>query len=133
MKNCPTCENQIHRVSMNTLFYQLKYPYNSQLPEGEWYFCKNESCQVVYINQNLRDIFLSSDLRKHTQKPGSPHRMICHCFGINRSSFAQEVAEQKTEIYDFIRKQMKNKNCKCGITNPSGICCIDELNKMREQ
>lgn len=128
--NCPGCQHESQPVEHLTLMHQLKAPLNQQLTEGTFYFCDDNSCDVVYFNSDDMSYRLT-DLRQEVgQKSSASDRMLCYCFDIRSDRVTSEIAQHgHSPSKEFVVKMTKNKQCACDIRNPSGRCCLKDFPK----
>ena len=64
---------------------------------GEYRFCRNESCDVVYFDETHNVTFGAGDLKVPVfQKSADPNRPVCYCFDHTVRSIQAEVAESGT-------------------------------------
>ncbi len=55
---------------------------------------------------------------------------VCYCFGFTQEDIFEEIhAIGITRIPDKIRAEVKAGNCACEINNPSGSCCLGDVNR----
>ena len=66
---------------------------------------------------------------------------LCYCFGYDRKGVRDDIQRNgKTDILKTITQRVKDGECRCEETNPSGGCCLGDVNRaikhahaMREQ
>lgn len=129
-QNCSQCGSKSKKVSMTTVRYMLKGPFQPEVQEKASYrFCLSPTCPVVYFSENDSSIFMKDQLSKRvTIKEGDDPIPICYCFNFFRHDVEKEIGESgKTTIPDFITAQVKAKNCFCEYTNPQGTCCLGNV------
>ena len=55
---------------------------------------------------------------------------LCYCFNFSRADVRREVAETGScSIPARITADVKAGRCACEVKNPSGSCCLGEVNK----
>lgn len=55
---------------------------------------------------------------------------LCYCFGFEESDAREEISRTGTStISQRIAALIKQKMCACPARNPSGACCLGEVNK----
>lgn len=60
----------------------------------------------------------------------SPDELVCYCFHHRRSDIKAELVERgRTSIPDRIAAELKAGNCACAVRNPSGKCCLGDVQK----
>jgi hypothetical protein len=63
-------------------------------------------------------------------KSSSPEALVCYCFQYRRGDIeAVLAAEGRTSIPDRIAAEIKAGNCACEVRNPSGRCCLGDVNE----
>lgn len=89
--------------------------------------CLDPSCEVVYFGD--RDLRLRIDEVKMI--PGfkaAGDGTVCYCFLHRREQIARELRHTgRGGIAAGIRNQIVNNNCACEVRNPSGRCCLGEV------
>ncbi|CAG1009697.1 MAG: hypothetical protein OIN86_11215 [Candidatus Methanoperedens sp.] len=100
-------------------------------PDG-FYYCETPTCGVVYFN-NERQVYLhKEDVKvrvgiKETESPIS----ICYCFGWTQERIFEQIKQQgNSTAVKEISAKIKSGECECEIKNPSGRCCLGDVNKM---
>jgi hypothetical protein len=76
-------------------------------------------------------MFAVSDVREPvTAKTGGDARPLCYCFGFTEGDIRRELARAgETRIPSRIGRLIKEKLCACEVRNPSGACCLGEVNR----
>jgi hypothetical protein len=118
--HCPKCHHLSHKVSIKTVFYHLRKPWQWHHKEQDYYFCSTYECEVAYFNQS-NSIIKQSELRSQVSTNGSP--LVCYCFNVSDNDIKQDPS-----IKQFIIKKTKEQLCACELYNPSGRCCLTTLN-----
>lgn len=99
---------------------------------SQYHFCETPTCEVVYFSNETGQYFNKKDVRvrvgiKETQDPIS----ICYCFNHTVASAREEIAcTGSSTVVASITAEIKAGNCACEIKNPSGRCCLGEVNKV---
>lgn len=80
-------------------------------------------------------MFTVNDVRELiTAKVNGDTRPLCYCFGFTEGDIRKELAQVgQTKIPAQIGQFIKEKICACEIRNPSGACCLGEVNKTAQQ
>ncbi len=56
---------------------------------------------------------------------------LCYCFEVTRADVRREVAETgQSTIPARIQSEIRAGRCRCEVKNPSGACCLGEVNKV---
>ncbi len=103
------------------------------------------SARADEISKGLREISeVSHRFQRTVPRPGTdreqehneislnnrPSVLICYCFGHTVESARNEiVCTGKSTLVQNITKEIQAGNCACEIKNPSGRCCLGEVNK----
>lgn len=55
---------------------------------------------------------------------------LCYCFDYSEKDFIKAISENKeSELLNDIKSKMKDPGCFCETANPSGKCCLADINK----
>jgi hypothetical protein len=130
---CPECDEKQDLTYYQTLLHQLQQPCTKELVEDSaYYFCRNQSCDVVYFDTEGH-VFTQKDVRWQIgQKMTSPSRQICYCFDVTYDEVSNEFTQYgSSKTKEFVMAQTKAQNCACEIRNPSGKCCLVDFPKGR--
>lgn len=128
---CRSCASASRRVTRKTVLLMLKSQLLDLVHESEYRFCSDADCKVVYFSQNDGVIFRTSDLRvrvglKETVDPIP----LCYCFGFDQKDAREEIDRTGASmIPQRIAALIKQKMCACPFKNPSGACCLGDVNK----
>lgn len=97
-----------------------------------FYFCETPTCKVVYFNNDQNIYLFKEDIKvrvgiKETEEPIP----VCYCFGWTREKIFNQIKELgKSLAIEEISAKCKLGESACEINNPSGRCCLDEVNKV---
>lgn len=62
-------------------------------------------------------------------KSDSP--LLCYCFGFTENDIRDQIAETGiTTIPDKILTLTREGLCSCATLNPSGLCCLGDVNRV---
>lgn len=128
---CRLCEGAIRRVTRKTVLLMLKSELLDRVRQDDYRFCSDPNCPVVYFTDNGGPAFMTSDLRVRV---GLKERIdpipLCYCFGFDEADAREEISKTGTStIPKRIAALIKQKLCACPTRNPSGACCLGEVNK----
>ncbi len=129
---CPECNKKGKKVQRMTMEHLLQPSLTGEIAPGQYFFCENPSCQVVYFISAGGRTFCKGDLTvrvglKETKEPIP----VCYCFGYTRKMISDDLAASgKTEIPDKIKAEVQAGNCTCETENPSGICCLGNVHQI---
>jgi hypothetical protein len=108
---------------MRTLLHHVKFPENQSLPNGHYFYCANEGCEVVYFSDSHH--IARDALREPIQ------HMLCYCFDISVQAYQEALSKgEAATINHFILEQTKEGLCACEAKNPSGRCCWANVQKL---
>ena len=126
---CSSCNGQSRPVSRKTVLLMLKPELLERAMHGKYSFCSARDCSIVYFEDKGGHQFTVADLRirvglKVTEDPIP----LCYCFGFDESHVRDEIARTgSTTIPDRISKLIREGLCACESRNPSGACCLGEV------
>lgn len=106
-------------------------------PKQEFRLCRDPECDIVYYGA-AGDVLRTHDL---TVRPGfkdGAEGLLCYCFLHLRSEIARQLeATADTDVFRSIKVQVRAGNCACEVRNPSGKCCLGDvqqaIGELREQ
>jgi len=117
-------------VAAETIRAILKRGAATPLLALERRFCKTRTCKVLYYGADGR--FVEKDAAvvrvglKETEEPIP----LCYCFNLSRADVWREVAKTgSSSIPARITAEVKAGRCACDVKNPSGGCCLGEVNR----
>jgi len=119
-------------VTLKTMLLMLKPEHFDRAGAGHYRFCTDQECRVVYFSEDEGATFTTNDLRmrvglKEKQSPIP----LCYCFGFEETDVREEVARTGQSIIpQRISALIKQGLCACEMRNPSGACCLGEVNKV---
>jgi len=95
---------------------------------GDYRFCADSACAVVYFDGFGR-CFETSDIRVPvSQKEPDGARVICYCFDETEASIRAEIAETgASHAVKRVRDHIAAGRCACDLRNPRGTCCLGDL------
>ena len=96
-------------------------------PKQEFRLCPDTECEVVYYSPAGTPLTVS-DL---SVQPGFKHGsdgLVCYCFLYRKSDIARQLsATGETDVFQSIKDEVQAGNCACEVRNPSGKCCLGEV------
>jgi hypothetical protein len=128
---CQSCGIAGRIVPRKTMVLMLKSRCLDLVDNTQYRFCFNPNCTVVYFAEADRSVFTTNDLRVRVGvKETQGNIPICYCFGFDESDLRKEFAKHgQTTIPGRIAKLIRQGLCACLERNPSGVCCLGEINK----
>jgi hypothetical protein len=99
-----------------------------RLTSGDYRFCPDPTCEVVYFNA-AGGQFTTADLRVPVwQKVSDGDRPICYCFGESEASIRAEIETTgASTVVERIRHHIDAERCACEVRNPRGACCLGDV------
>lgn len=132
---CSKCAGASRYVTRKTMLLMLKNEFFEQISDGQYYFCANPDCKIVYFPEAQGTTFYTNHLRIRvgTKEKEDP-KPLCYCFGFDVSDFRDEInREGQTKILGRIAELLKAGMCACETRNPSGACCLGDITKTVKQ
>lgn len=128
---CGACGNKARKVARITVEHILRSERRNEIGDTQYHFCAEPTCDVVYFSNETEQYFTKKDVRarvgiKETQDPIT----ICYCFNHTLASAREEIARTgRSTAASSITAEIKAGRCACEVKNPSGRCCLGEVNK----
>lgn len=131
---CTRCGAKGRSVERRTVLHHVKSELLSRVGDDDYRFCPAPACAVVYYGARGA-VFTVNDVRELvTAKTSGDARPLCYCFGFTEGDIRREITQTKgTRIPSQIGQFIKEKLCACEIRNPSGACCLGEVNQAVKQ
>jgi hypothetical protein len=129
-QTCTGCGGKSRPVTRKTVFLMLKPQCFNCMGESEYRFCPSPECPVVYFAEDGDTRFTTDELRvrvglKETEDPVP----LCYCFGFDEQDAREEIrATGQCSIPQRISALIRRGMCACVERNPSGKCCLGEVN-----
>ncbi|MCL5774515.1 MAG: mercuric transporter MerT family protein [Firmicutes bacterium] len=130
---CKECSKRGESVKEITLKNLVKEPKLEDIKNpGGFYFCKTATCNTVYFNNEQHIYLHKEDVKarvgiKETECPVP----VCYCFGWTRERIFDQIRDQgESTAFQEITARVKAGECDCWKNNPSGRCCLGEVNKV---
>lgn len=132
---CPMNGQVLKPIGRKTVESLVKPEINTNLMPQPYYFCNAPDCDIVYVSA-LSDHLITKDMLKvrvgikETEDPIP----LCYCFGYDRKAVRDDIQRNgKTNILEIITQRVKAGECICEETNPSGGCCLGDVNRAIKQ
>ena len=131
---CAQCGTKGRSIDRRTVLHHVKSKLLSRVGDDDYRFCPAPACAVVYYGAGGA-VFTVNDVRElFTAKTTGDARPLCYCFGFTEGDVRREIMQMgETTIPSQIGQLIKEKICACEIRNPSGACCLGEVNKTAQQ
>lgn len=127
---CPRCGVVGRSVIRQTVLHHVLAEQLARV-DGEVYcFCSQPDCEVVYYGEN-GTIFTVTELRNLvSEKTSGDARPLCYCFGFTEGYARKEIARAgSSAVPQQISRFIKAGLCACEARNPSGACCLGQVNQ----
>ena len=93
-------------------------------------FCKTPTCDVLYYGADGRFVGKTAAVVRVGLKETADPIPLCYCFDFARADVRREVAATGAcSIPAQITAEVRAGRCACETRNPSGVCCLGEVNK----
>jgi hypothetical protein len=106
-------------------------------PRQEFWLCRDPDCQIVYFG-SAGEVLEASRLRVTPGFKSGSDGLVCYCFEHRKDDIARDLADKgETGILESIRIEVQAGNCACEVRNPSGKCCLGDvqrtINEMKQE
>ena len=128
---CSSCNGQGRPVSRKTVLLMLKPGLLERAMQGNYSFCSERDCSIVYFEAKGSQQFTVDDLRIRVGlKVNDDPIPLCYCFGFDEKHMRDEIeGSGNTSVPEKISRLIREGLCACDDRNPSGMCCLGEVNK----
>lgn len=129
---CLHCGKEASKVEQITVKHIIKGEHLNKIKDTQYYFCEAPNCEVVYFSNDTGQYFTKRDVRVRVGLKESENPIqICYCFDLTEQMVRDELlAKGDTTIPHVITTEIRSGNCACEVKNPSGRCCLGEVNKI---
>ncbi len=129
-RGCARCGSEGRPVTRRTVRLMLRPELLGRAGRAEYRFCAGAECPVVYFTEAGAPCFTVEDLRVRVGlKEKEDPIPLCYCFGFDEQHAREEIARtNRCSIPDRISALIKQGMCACEERNPSGACCLGEVN-----
>jgi hypothetical protein len=130
-RSCSHCRGASRPVTRQTILLMIESALFDRVGEQNWRFCVSPECRVVYFAEEDEAVMTTSDLRVRVGlKERDDPIPLCYCFGFDEADVRAEIAQTgQCAIPQRIAALVKQGLCACETRNPSGVCCLGEVNK----
>jgi CopZ-like zinc binding protein len=130
MSRCAECGTEGRPIDLQTILHHVKHEQLEPVNGKAYRFCSDPNCEIVYFADS-GTCFTVNDLRELvTVKTTGDKRPICYCFGFNEGDARKEIElTGGSTIPSIVNRLIKAGMCACEIRNPSGACCLGEVNR----
>ena len=93
----------------------------------EFRLCRDAECEIVYYGSD-GTILTGNDLNVQPGFKAGSDELVCYCFLHRKADIERQLRETgDTDIFELIKKEVQAANCACEVRNPSGRCCLGEV------
>ena len=130
-EDCPICGARGKPVARVTLEHLLRPEKLKRLADAPYFFCETPECDVVYYSESAEWPFYKEDLEVRVGiKEDSDPIPVCYCFNFTERQIIADVeAHGRSTIAEEITANVKAGTCSCEVSNPSGRCCLGNVQK----
>lgn len=128
---CPACGSPGRKVPGQTVKALLTVSLRNVL-EGEYRFCPNASCEVVYFSANGECLFTRGQIRERVfqKEPQAENVLVCYCFRFTRGEVSTAPPDEQARIVAEINAGVQAGQCACDLRNPQGSCCLGNVREL---
>lgn len=132
---CRRCGEKGRSVLRETMESLLNPEALERLADVSYHFDRTPQCDVVYFSNETGSYFHKDDLAVRVGfKETEPPVPLCYCFGHTAESVRDEiVATGRSTVSERITAEVQAGNCACEVKNPSGRCCLGDVNRAVQQ
>jgi hypothetical protein len=125
---CPECGMKGKPVQGQTVKALLAVSLREVLYD-EYYFCKYQSCPVVYYSSGGEQTFQTDQVREkvYQKDPENEEVMVCYCFRHTVRDLHKATVEERQAVIENINAGIKAGQCACDLRNPQGSCCLGNV------
>ena len=96
-------------------------------PKQDFRLCRDAACEVVYYG-SAGTVLTADDLTIHPGFKNGSDGLVCYCFLHRKDDISRQLQETgQTDIFESIKSEVQAGNCACEVRNPSGKCCLGEV------
>jgi hypothetical protein len=131
---CPTCGERGKPVQGQTVKSLLAISLRA-VQDGQYFFCRNRDCPVVYFSEKSQKRFTTADLRErvYQKEPDTPQVPVCYCFDYRVGTLSAASAAEREQITADINAGIQAGQCACDLRNPQGSCCLGNVRTFGRQ
>lgn len=131
---CPACKQKGKVIQGQTVKALLSVSLRS-IQDTEHYFCRTQSCPVVYYSADGKSIFTTSQLREHVyqKEPNTDDVFVCYCFKHTVAEIRNASPDVRASILNDINIGIQANQCACDLRNPQGSCCLGNVRGLMKQ
>lgn len=131
---CPECKQKGKAVQKQTVKALISISLRS-IQDAQYYFCRTQSCPVVYYSAEGISIFTTAQVRErvYQKEPDSGDVYVCYCFHHTVGEIRNASREARELIIKDINTGIQTNQCACDLRNPQGSCCLGNVRSLMKQ
>lgn len=96
---------------------------------GEYLFCHNPTCAVVYYSADQQEVFTTDHVRErvYQKHPDDDAVFVCYCFRHTAGQIRVADSHTRAAILKDINMGIQTDQCACDLRNPQGSCCLGNV------
>ena len=124
---CPVCGERGKPVEGQTVKSLLSVSLRAVQPVA-YYFCRTQSCPVVYFSK-AGQTFTTGQVRErvYQKEPDAESVQVCYCFDYRAATVSAASATERDRIVAEINAGIQAGQCACDLRNPQGSCCLGNV------
>lgn len=127
---CPRCNSVGSKVSQKTVQAILEPGQAALFPSADGRYCRTRTCEVLYYAADGTVAEKGAATVRVGLKETEDPIPLCYCFGFSLADVRQEIEQSgASTIPARITAEVQARRCSCEVKNPSGTCCLGEVNK----
>ncbi len=132
---CPQCQEKGKTVAGQTVKSLIAVSLQFVYEETGYYFCRTQSCPVVYFTGDGQQTFERKHIRErvYQKEPDNPDVLMCYCFQYHVGEIKNARAEDAQAIIEDINRGINAGQCACDLRNPQGSCCLGNIKKLIQE
>ena len=131
---CPVC-GQIGKPVQGQTVKAFLLVSLRQVRNGEYLFCRTQTCPVVYFSRDSQQTFTAEQVRErvYQKEPNTEDVCVCYCFRYTVGDLRAASHETRVAIIDDINAGIQADQCACDLRNPQGSCCLGNARGLVKQ
>lgn len=131
---CPECGQRGKIVQGQTVKALLSISLRS-IEDTDYYFCRTQSCPIVYYSLDGNSTFTTSQVRErvYQKEPNVDDVFVCYCFRHTVAEIRNASFQARVAIVNDINAGIQANQCACDLRNPQGSCCLGNVRGLMKQ
>ena len=128
---CPECGKIGKSIQGQTVKALLSVSLR-QVQDVKYFFCRSQTCSVVYFSADGEQTFAVEQLRErvYQKEPEAEDVLICYCFHHAVGKLRAASSKSRIAIVDDINAGINAGQCACDLRNPQGSCCLGNVRNL---